>query len=178
MESIQNKKKMFFSSRTTDILRCSIDGCTVSNQGDNSCFYRIPKINERGELTELSEQKLSAWISALGMSNDEHTTHQNVYVCQTHYVAGMNGINVFNWERFYQNVFFIEISGKLRDTSKMDTICLDSDSAESGTSFEFDHCNDLSKSSLDKNLNKKQLLSQNQVWSVLFSHLYLLSSRV
>lgn len=60
----------------------------VSDRDSQCSFYRIPKITERGEFKEFSKQKLSSWISALGICNDDPTSHENIYVCQGHYIIG------------------------------------------------------------------------------------------
>lgn len=98
------EKLQFF--RNADILRCSIDGCTVSNQERKCSFYRIPKINERGELKQISESRLTVWMHALGIRNDGHDTHEDVYVCQSHYVAGIKNDQSINVEHFHYTKIF------------------------------------------------------------------------
>ncbi|XP_037038740.1 transcription factor E4F1-like [Bradysia coprophila] len=71
------------------ILRCSVADCVVSNQGGQCSFYRISKDMTNGKLNQISELKLSAWITALGLRDVVPATSKNIYVCHAHYMIDM-----------------------------------------------------------------------------------------
>lgn len=89
---------------------CAVYGCQNRNNPLNLCnFFRIPEIDERPGFKELSEERRSAWLSALKRSDTNPTSYRSLQVCQDHFISGKLNVCVCYGKQFYfQNNFFQE----------------------------------------------------------------------
>lgn len=84
---LRNSGKSLHSSKS-EILRCSVEDCAVSNRGGQCSFYRISRETANGALKKISDEKLSVWLKALRLRNEVAATCKYSYVCHAHYIIG------------------------------------------------------------------------------------------